>query len=99
MKDTLPAYPGHGLPINHTLDKYLVKPIIDWSGTILTVRELSMLALMDRITDKPFWHHKVFEQGIVDKWRKEAEESDMDVSVKMLDWVSGRPCYRPFYVI
>lgn len=36
------------------------------------VRELAMMSVMDRLTDKPDWHKKVFDEEIVSKWRKEA---------------------------
>jgi hypothetical protein len=38
----------------------------------LIVRELAMMDVMDKITDKPDWHKKVFDDNIVSKWRKEA---------------------------
>lgn len=80
--------PGFGQPVNHRIS-YLVFPsaVIDWAGTSTTVRERAMIALMDSITDKPEWDRKVFDDGIVSNWRKEALDSDMDVSEKMLDWV------------
>ncbi|KAH8893651.1 hypothetical protein GQ53DRAFT_684136 [Thozetella sp. PMI_491] len=33
-----------------------------------------MMTLMDRLTDKPNWHKKVFDEDIVANWRKEALE-------------------------
>ena len=47
-----------------------------------------MMAIMDKITDKPDWDKKVFDDAIVQKWRLEAlATEDVDVSEKMLDWV------------
>ena len=47
-----------------------------------------MMAIMDKITDKPDWDRKVFDDTIVHKWRQEALATEgMDVSEKMLDWV------------
>ncbi|KAF6235510.1 hypothetical protein HO173_006193 [Letharia columbiana] len=79
--------PGFGLPVNYRSDKYFPNAVLHWSGTILTVRELNMMAIMDKITDKPDWDQKVFDDTIVQKWRQEALGTEgMDVSEKMLHW-------------
>jgi hypothetical protein len=39
---------------------------------MLTVREVAMMLIMERLTDKPDWHVKVFDQAIVAKWTDEA---------------------------
>ncbi|KFA67952.1 hypothetical protein S40285_10112 [Stachybotrys chlorohalonatus IBT 40285] len=39
---------------------------------LLPIREVFMMALMDKLTDKPDWHKKVFDEAIVAKWRAEA---------------------------
>lgn len=80
--------PGFGLPVNYRPDEHFPNAVLNWSGTILTVRELNMMAIMDKITDKPNWDQKVFDDTIVQKWRQEALATEgMDVSEKMLDWV------------
>ena len=80
--------PGFGLPVNYWPDDWFPTAAMDWSGTILTVRELNMMAIMDKITDKPDWDRKVFDDNIVHKWRQEALAIEsMDVSEKMLDYV------------
>ena len=80
--------PGFGLPVNYRPEHYFPTAVLDWSGTILTVRELSMMAIMDRITDMPGWDKKVFDNTIIAKWRQEALGTEgMDVSEKMFDWV------------
>jgi len=38
----------------------------------LQMREVAMMLLMDRLTDKPDWHKKIEDPVIVDKWRQEA---------------------------
>lgn len=81
--------PGFGLPVNYTPNEFFPSAALDWSGTVLTVRELNMMTIMDRITDKNDWDQKVFDDTIVRKWRQEALDTEgMDVSEKMLDWVS-----------
>ena len=80
--------PGFGLPVNYRPDAYFQNAVLDWSGTILTVRELNMMAIVDKITDKPDWDKKVFDDIILQKWRQEAlTTKGMDVSEKMFDWV------------
>ncbi|KAI0546140.1 hypothetical protein F4679DRAFT_558597 [Xylaria curta] len=39
---------------------------------LLLVREVAMMHVMDRLTDKVDWHKKVFDDKIVAKWRAEA---------------------------
>lgn len=75
---TGPSYPGLGLPLRTELDD-------DWypigahgscpnSHTdLIPVRELAMLHIMDRLSDKPNWHEKVWDEDIVAKWRAEAK--------------------------
>ncbi|KFY72305.1 hypothetical protein V499_07558 [Pseudogymnoascus sp. VKM F-103] len=45
---------------------------------LLPVREVFMMVLMDRLSDKVDWHKKVFNEEIVSKWRKEALEQHED---------------------
>ncbi|KAK7428198.1 hypothetical protein QQZ08_005264 [Neonectria magnoliae] len=39
---------------------------------MLLVREVAMMIVMDRLSDKPDWHLKVFDDAIVKKWTEEA---------------------------
>ena len=39
---------------------------------LLQAREVAMLILMDRLTDKPDWHEKIFNRTIVEEWKEEA---------------------------
>lgn len=38
---------------------------------MLLVREVAMMIVMDRLTDKPDWHIKVFDDTITEKWIEE----------------------------
>ena len=88
MEEERVKLPGFGLPVNYNPREYFRNAVLDWSGTILTVRELNMMAIMNKITDKLDWDKKVFDDGIVRKWRQEALGTQgMDVTEKMLDWV------------
>lgn len=62
------------------------------------------MAIMDRLTDKPEWHRKVFDDAIVSKWKDEAlavpdeewtkvitaPESGRDVPRKRTVYVDGQ---------
>lgn len=39
---------------------------------VLPVRELAMMSIMDKLTEKTDWHKKIFDDTIVKKWREEA---------------------------
>lgn len=39
---------------------------------MLLVREVAMMLIMDRLTDKQNWHVKVFDDDITEKWKTEA---------------------------
>src|SRR5438105_339969 len=81
--------PGFGLPINHMPDHRYQNAIVDFSGHPLTVRERLMTYFIDTITDKPDWESKVYDEEIVEKWRKEALFPDTgNFSKKMFDYVS-----------
>jgi hypothetical protein len=80
---TGPQYPGLGLPLRydntHSLGKndvwYPIGSHPDTLGAtsdMLLVREVAMMIIMDRLTDKPDWHSKVFNDDIVAKWKAEA---------------------------
>ncbi|KAH8662507.1 hypothetical protein BX600DRAFT_466486 [Xylariales sp. PMI_506] len=51
----------------------------------LTAREVSMLRLMNALTDKPSWHTKVFDEDVVAKWKAEALGMPL-VSEKVWEW-------------
>ena len=45
---------------------------------VFQLREIFMLAVMDKLTDKPGWHTKVFDDAIVARWRVEALQQPED---------------------
>lgn len=95
------ALPGFGLPVD-TLPPWdrgynkerFPHAISDFFATDgLTVRERRMLDFINKITDKPEWDSKVFDDDIVSKWRTEAcryDESLQDeyLSDAMFNYVS-----------
>ena len=61
--------------------------VLDWTPQAFSVRERNMLALMDRITDKPEWRRKVFDETILQKWKAEClAREDWDFSEKMFSF-------------
>jgi hypothetical protein len=72
-------YPGLGLPLRHYDDReYPYYPIGAHNNChgsesqLIAVRELAMMDIMEKLTDKEDWNKKVFDDGIVAKWREEA---------------------------
>ncbi|KAI9832635.1 MAG: hypothetical protein M1819_004220 [Sarea resinae] len=62
---------------------------------LTTLRELSMLQLMNSITDKPDWDRKVFDEEITSKWKTEALAlEDYDFTQAMVDWVVEELKYK-----
>ncbi|KAI0198684.1 hypothetical protein F4808DRAFT_254042 [Astrocystis sublimbata] len=86
----MPSYPGFGLslrhlpqasgdiyPTGHHEECLVERPLF------LQVREVAMMHLMDRLTDKVDWHKKVFNNDIVARWRTEALAYPDDVLWKL----------------
>ncbi|KAG7099591.1 hypothetical protein E1B28_001421 [Marasmius oreades] len=90
--------PGFGLPVNilsefpttlgpNSIRLCFPNAVTCWAANNMTVRELKMLAVMNELTDKPEWERKVFDDGIVGKWKIEAlKKPDTDFSEKMFDY-------------
>ncbi|KAJ4396953.1 hypothetical protein N0V93_001176 [Gnomoniopsis smithogilvyi] len=87
MSTSIKTYPGLGLPVRFLAQsdqalRYRNQPptfplgshpnILGSTSILLPVREVAMMAIMDRLTDKPEWHRKVFDEAIVSKWKDEA---------------------------
>ena len=56
---------------------------------MLLVREIAMMLVMDRLTDKPNWHIKVFDDEIAEKWKTEAlawPNEDLWKRIANLSW-------------
>ncbi|KAF2874623.1 hypothetical protein BDV95DRAFT_566610 [Massariosphaeria phaeospora] len=74
-------YPGLDLPL-----RYNGNPVADFypigvhrdcesaTSDLLPVREVAMMNVMEKLTDKDNWHEKVFDDLVVSKWREEALE-------------------------
>ena len=56
-----------------------------------------MMELMNRITDKPGWEKKAFDESITKKWKSEALAAPgVDISERMVNWVGQ---LAPFAVV
>ena len=76
--------PGFGMPVDKDVNPTFPSALLaDWWTFGVTVREKRMMAFINEVTDKPEWERKVFDEGIVAKWREEAsarpEELNGDV--------------------
>lgn len=75
----MPDYPGLGYDLRAEWDRTVVDyyPVgLDSScpgaeSSLLLVREVAMMIVMDRLTDKPNFHIKVFDDAITSKWIEE----------------------------
>jgi hypothetical protein len=84
----MPDYPGLGLDLRYlpqdqrflsrNFRETTIFPIgmhenyFGSSSEMLLIREVAMMIVMDRLTDKPDWHLKVFDDAITAKWTEEA---------------------------
>ncbi|KAH6891529.1 hypothetical protein B0T10DRAFT_485424 [Thelonectria olida] len=78
----MPDYPGLGLDLRFLTQDTPRENIIFPMGIhanchgskseLLLIREVAMMIVMDRLTDKPDWHLKVFDDAITAKWTEEA---------------------------
>ena len=82
MESASHKYPGVNLPLRHLAqcgkpgtDFYRLgsfEGAADSMSELLQVREVAIMILMDRLTDSPDWHEKMFDDAIVADWRSEA---------------------------
>ncbi|THC93468.1 hypothetical protein EYZ11_007053 [Aspergillus tanneri] len=63
-------------------------------GAHKTLWEVSMMQIMNAITDKPDWDRKIFEESITAKWRMEVLGSSNEITPKMMDWVLDELRYK-----
>ncbi|EDP55589.1 hypothetical protein V8F44DRAFT_485829 [Aspergillus fumigatus] len=68
--------------------QHLLRTILtERSQPVLTLREIGMVRVMERITDMPDWHKKVFNHDVTETWKKEAMAGPEDISKSMADWI------------
>ncbi|KAF7979917.1 hypothetical protein HWV62_40322 [Athelia sp. TMB] len=99
--------PGFGLPLNfgppHYGNDALFRNAIDCQNShmrLITLRELTMMRLMNQITDKPDWDKKISDKTIVAKWKSEAlsatdqEGQHIDITEKMFEYCVSELHYK-----
>lgn len=74
----------------------------DWASCGVILREERMLDFINRITDRPGWERKVFDEAITAQWRAEAcvwreDLNDVFLSSTMFDYVSVFICCMATY--
>ncbi|TWU79166.1 hypothetical protein ED733_008872 [Metarhizium rileyi] len=95
--DTQPSLkrPGSGLPLHFLPPSKKHFPIFmgdghrDWTAATLLIREVCMLKMLDQLTDKPEWWLKVFDAGIVARWKAEALRMDWAAYRKYGDFTAA----------
>ncbi|KIL63839.1 hypothetical protein M378DRAFT_1046028 [Amanita muscaria Koide BX008] len=89
--------PGFNLPYNYLNNDYFASALdmfTKFSLPLTTLREFTMMRLMNQLTDKPDWNIKsdeapfqVFDDDIANKWKNEAlAVEDVDITQGMVDW-------------
>ncbi|KAF8168447.1 hypothetical protein B0H34DRAFT_59324 [Crassisporium funariophilum] len=94
--------PGFGRPVNYVpnekdpdfVGKLLPNVLTGKEFQMMTVRESTMLQIMNVATDKLDWHVKVQDHDIMKKWKMEALNSGRDVTEKMVDWCLDELRYK-----
>jgi hypothetical protein len=84
----VPGFGGWPLDIQYEIYERSVRfahAANDFRQPRVTARELSMLELMNALTDKPNWNKKIFDDSIIDNWRAEALQKPL-ISEKAWDW-------------
>ncbi|TFK66081.1 hypothetical protein BDN72DRAFT_772520 [Pluteus cervinus] len=65
------------------------------SSPLTTLREFTMIQLMNALTDKPDWEQKVNDPDIAGKWKAEAlDMPDFDMTEKMVDYCIAELKYK-----
>ena len=79
--------PGfNGVSLRHIEVKPYFAKGLSWMQTErLTAREIAMLRFMNTVTDKPSWHIDIFDEQIVQGWRKEALNRVL-ISTRAWEW-------------
>ncbi|KAF8647115.1 hypothetical protein AX16_006947 [Volvariella volvacea WC 439] len=95
--------PGFGLPLNYVPKGFRFPNATDIEETRLSsralpplmFREITMLQVMNLITDKPGWNKKVFDEVIVATWTREAlADRTQDITPAMMAWCIHELRYR-----
>ncbi|KAL4904320.1 hypothetical protein BDW74DRAFT_29391 [Aspergillus multicolor] len=81
----MPEYYDLEHKFSHALDPEDVEN--GYCGCTFTLGELTMMRIMETITDKPDWTTKIDNDEITSKWEREILESGLDVSDLMIEYI------------
>ncbi|CAK7565336.1 MAG: hypothetical protein SEPTF4163_003251 [Sporothrix epigloea] len=76
-----------GISINYELpvEARFAHGFNEWRSTfVVTAQELAMVAVMDRLTDKPNWFIDVFDDAVVAQWRAELERDRFILNPRLM---------------
>ncbi|EDR01452.1 uncharacterized protein LACBIDRAFT_295569 [Laccaria bicolor S238N-H82] len=78
--------PGFGLPLNYRFSRRHSR-YTPHRLPLTTLREFTMLQIMNAVTDKPDWHVKIQDKKIASKWKAEIlGDKNKDVTEAMANW-------------
>jgi hypothetical protein len=91
--------PGFGgIPVDYQLPAASARfahGVQEWrQSPMVTAQESAMVAVMERLTDKPMWWVDVFDDGIVARWRREVEEEHFVVNPRLMKGRTWDWCVR-----
>ncbi len=71
----MPEYPGWGLPLRHEFESKGTYPsgphTLHIDSHMISVREVAMMYIMDRFTDRNDWHKIIFDEEHLLQWRQD----------------------------
>ncbi|OQE00544.1 hypothetical protein PENVUL_c050G02714 [Penicillium vulpinum] len=72
-----------GLPSNERF----AHGVVEWrQAPAITARELTMVAVMNHLTDRPAWYTKIFGDEVVAEWKQETFDTTPLMSEKAWEW-------------
>lgn len=78
-----------GIPIHYELpsNARFAHGTVEWrQAPAVTARELTMIAVMNHLTDRPAWYVKIFDDEVVAEWKQETFDTTPLMSEKAWAW-------------
>ena len=73
---SVPMIAGLGLPLGALPLDYFPQLYDEWASITLLSREVCMLSIIEKLTNKPDWWAKCYDEEIASRWKKEMLEVD-----------------------
>ena len=86
-----------GIPIDYELEvqERFAHGFKEWrQSPVVTAQELAMVAVMDRLTDKPLWFVDVFNDTIVERWRIELDRDRFIANPRLMKGKTWAWCVK-----